>query len=120
LLAAGIIIVGIAWFLGSLSWKVWLFAMIGVNANQIHKWAHAPGTAPGWVRLLQRIHVLQSPSHHAGHHHDSKNRRYCVITEALNPLLDRVGFWRTLESVLVPLWTAPRRSDLTAGLGGGR
>src|SRR6185436_15663686 len=34
------LIVIVAWLIGHLSWHVWLFAILGSNANQIHKWAH--------------------------------------------------------------------------------
>ena len=33
-------------------------------------------------------------------------------TPFVNPVLDRLGFWRGLERVLVPLFGAPRREDL--------
>ena len=113
LMAAGLLILGTTWFLNALSWHVWLFVALGVNANQIHKWAHlAPPGVPVCIRLLQRIHLLQSPTHHAIHHRGDKNSSYCVITEVLNPLLNRVGFWRGLEWALVPVWSAPRRTDI--------
>src|SRR5581483_12456924 len=40
LLLAGIITIYTAHFLNCLTWEVWLFVLIIVNANQIHKWAH--------------------------------------------------------------------------------
>jgi plasmanylethanolamine desaturase len=98
---------------GVLSWHVWLFAAVGSNANQLHKWAHAPrGRVPAPVRGLQRLGVLQSPAQHALHHVGAKNTRYCVVTTLLNPVLDAAGFWRGLEACTVPLLGAPRRTDL--------
>jgi ubiquitin-conjugating enzyme E2 variant len=55
---------------------------------------------------------MQSATDHAGHHCGDKNTDYCVVTPFANPLLDRIGFWRGLERVLVPLFGAPRREDL--------
>lgn len=113
LLAAGALILGVAWLLNLLSWQVWLFVVAGVNANQIHKWAHLGRTkAPVLVRAMQRVHLLQSPAHHARHHRGDKNTDYCVVTEVLNPLLDSIGFWRALERVAVPDGGAPRRADI--------
>ena len=113
LLAVGALIVGLAWFLNLLSWHVWLFALVGINANQIHKWSHLPPTrVPAWARELQRIYVLQSSAHHVAHHRGEKNSRYCVITPVLNPVLDRIRFWHALEGLLVPPSAAPRRTDL--------
>jgi len=98
-----------------LGWQAWLLAVLGANANQFHKWAHAPRrSVPAPVRWLQRARLLQPPSHHAGHHRGAKNSRYCVVTVLLDPLLDGTGFWRGLEALLVPLLGAPRRADITA------
>lgn len=113
LLAAGVLIVAVAWLADALSWHVWLFVAVGVNANQIHKWNHTRrSSVPRTVRLLQRLRLLQSASDHGAHHRGDKNAAYCVITPFVNPVLDGVGFWRGLERVLVPLFGAPRREDL--------
>src|ERR1051325_4366286 len=40
LLLAGVLITGFAAALHLLSWRVWLFVILSVNANQIHKWSH--------------------------------------------------------------------------------
>jgi ubiquitin-conjugating enzyme E2 variant len=112
LLAGGVLILGVAWLLHLLSWHVWVFVIVGINANQIHKWNHVSSKqVPTWARALQRICVLQSSAHHRRHHSDQKNSHYCVVTPALNPLLDRLGFWRTLDS-LVPTSATPRRTDI--------
>ena len=47
--------------------------------------------------VLQEIGLLQSPVHHAGHHRPPSDRRYCVLTDWLNPVLDAVGIWALLE-----------------------
>ena len=113
LLTVGFLIIAAAGYWNWLSWQVWLFVAIGVNANQIHKWNHMPSrNVPAPVRALQKIWLLQSANHHAVHHHGEKNRHYCVVTNVLNPLLDRLRFWHGLESIFVPMWGAPRREDL--------
>ena len=115
LLLAGVLVLAWCAASGHLGWQAWLFVLVGVNANQFHKWAHAPrGQVPAPVRWLQRARILQPPAHHAGHHRGGKNTRYCVVTVLLDPLLDRSGFWRALEAVLVPLFGAPRRTDIAA------
>jgi len=116
LLVLGFLVLGAAKMLGVLAWPVWLFVVVGVNANQIHKWAHMPRKAvPSPVRLLQGLHVLQSPAHHAVHHACDKNRHYCVVTNILNPVLDGIHFWRGLERLLVPIFGAPKCDDLLRG-----
>jgi plasmanylethanolamine desaturase len=110
---AGLVIFAITSFMYGSSWSVALFVIVGANANQIHKWNHmARGDVPRWVKILQSIYILQSPAHHAGHHRGDRNTRYCIVTDVLNPLLDRSRFWRVLEAAAVPLFGAPRRFDI--------
>jgi ubiquitin-conjugating enzyme E2 variant len=109
LVTAGIAIVAIAALAGVLTWHVVLFALLGANANQVHKWNHMrSASVPLPVRVLQRLHLLQSSRHHAGHHRGTKDTHYCVITNLLNPVLDRVGWWRMLERLLAPVLGSPR------------
>ena len=117
LVAFGACIVGAAWAFHCLTWHVWLFALVGANANQFHKWAHVPRHRLPWpVEMLQRVGVLQSASHHAAHHRGEKNTAYCVITPWVNPVLDRLGVWRGLERLVVRRGAAPRRADLAGAL----
>lgn len=109
LAAVGATIVAAAGLAGVLTWHVGLFALLGANANQIHKWNHMRhSSVPTMVRALQRLYLLQSPRHHAQHHRGSKDSHYCVITEVLNPWLDRLGWWRMLERLLTPVLGLPR------------
>ena len=85
-------------FCGWLPWWAGLALSVSVFANQVHKWAHLPASrVPGPVQLLQRLGLMQTPSHHAAHHTGRKNLRSCVVTNVLNPALDASRFWRVLE-----------------------
>jgi hypothetical protein len=101
LLIAGIVLVIAAFCLHKLTWEVWLFAIIIVNANQIHKWAHITRyeNKPKIIGWLQKMYVLQRTSHHGQHHRKPNNSHYCTVTNVLNPVLDRVKFWRGLEYI---------------------
>lgn len=112
-LAAGIVVaISIAggWFGPGVA----VLAFLGANANQFHKWCHAPTRAPLVVRTAWRSGLLQGPRHHARHHRGAKNEAYCVVTPFVNPALDRIRFWRGLERCIVPFTGAPRREDLRA------
>jgi len=64
---------GVAWLCDVLTWQVWLVVGLGVNANQAHKWAHrTPAENSPFISLLQRVHLIQTPRHHARHHADPK------------------------------------------------
>lgn len=89
-----------------------VFSVLGAHANQIHKWNHQPRSAPWFVRALWTLQLLQGPVQHHRHHRGAKNTAYCVVTPFVNPVLDRLGFWRALERLVVPFTGAPRREDL--------
>jgi ubiquitin-conjugating enzyme E2 variant len=109
---AAAVVAGAALF-GLLTLPVVLFALIGGHANQVHKWAHQPKRkVPRPVRVLQTLGVLQSVTHHNRHHGGARNTSYCTVTPLLNPLLDRLGFWRGLERALATPTNSSRRFDL--------
>ena len=94
---------------------IWVAALtISVFANQVHKWAHMPALdVPRFVRMLQRTGVLQAAAHHLQHHGGSRDTHYCVVTNLLNPLLDRIYFWRALEFVIQGAFGRKRRPDVS-------
>ena len=107
LLLAGIAVLLMCKYFGYLSWHLYLFVLIMINANQIHKWAHMnPKIIPVFIKFLQQLRIIQTSKHHANHHRGEQNTHYCLITELMNPLLDNLGFWRKLELFLIPHFKA--------------
>ena len=105
-------VVAIAWVIGRLSPMVVFGAFLGANANQVHKWSHrSPRENGPLVAVLQRLRVIQSPSHHQQHHMDMKHSHYCVLTDFLNPILDGTGFWRGLEFAIANIFGLRKRND---------
>jgi ubiquitin-conjugating enzyme E2 variant len=112
LVCFGLAVLAVAWLCGSLTWEVWLVLILGVNANQIHKWAHRTRAENGpIIGFLQRIRLIQTPRHHAFHHTGPKNSHYCVLTNFLNPILDGLRLWDGLEWLVYALFGVPRRTD---------
>ena len=117
LLVIGAVVVSGAWLIGMLTWQVLLFVAIGVNANEIHKWNHLPrNRRGGLVVALQDARLLQTAKHHGKHHVGSKDSHYCVITNAMNPVLDAVQFWHRLEWAVERSLGVSTRSSIEAGL----
>lgn len=112
LLAIGIAVIAVAALTGHFNGWVLLFVAITANANQIHKWAHSSRhEKPAIVYWLQRAHILQSARHHARHHSGQKNTHYCVVTNIVNPVLEAIRFWTTLERVVLKTTGVTRRDD---------
>jgi len=106
------LVVAITVVLGVFNWMVALAVLLGVNANQVHKWSHRTRHENGpFIVFLQRARVIQSPSHHHRHHVHDKDSQYCVLTDFLNPVLDGTGFWRRLEWLIERASGIRRRDD---------
>lgn len=102
LLITGTLILLFCYLEHRLTWEVWLFSLVIINANQIHKWAHITRdeNKPKIVALLQKLYILQTTKHHGQHHRKPNNSHYCTVLNVLNPVLDRLHFWRSLEVIV--------------------
>lgn len=103
--AVALIATPLLWIFGPAPWLV-TAAIGGVMANQVHYWAHRAPRVPRPIALLQRTGILQSGREHQLHHAAPHHRRYCILTDWLNPALDTVRFWGLIESVLPRKWFA--------------
>jgi ubiquitin-conjugating enzyme E2 variant len=52
------------------------------------------------VRWLQSTRLVLRPDHHQIHHTKPFNMHYCITNGWLNPLLNKIGFFRGLEAGL--------------------
>jgi plasmanylethanolamine desaturase len=108
----GATILLVAWPLGILSWQIGLFVAVGINGNQVHKWAHRTRAENGRIiSTLQDWRILQTARHHGLHHSDPKNTYYCPITNFVNPVLEHCKFWERVEAVIEHLTGATHRQD---------
>jgi ubiquitin-conjugating enzyme E2 variant len=76
-----------------------LMATATVATNQFHKWAHQENPS-SLARWLQRKRLVLEPRHHKRHHTEPFNVNYCITNGWLNPLLNKVKFFRRLEATL--------------------
>jgi hypothetical protein len=112
LLLVGVVLLFAASLVGLLTWQLWLFVTISVNANQVHKWSHRTRAENGWlISKLQDWHILQTARHHGLHHSDPKNTYYCPVFNFVNPVLERVDFWARLESIVERVTGITHRHD---------
>lgn len=105
---AGLIGGALMWWLGP---SVLLVTMTigGALSAEIHAWTHKPSKMPKAIRVLQETGFFQSPKHHAGHHRPPQDKRYCPITDWLNPTLDALKVWDRMERLLDRIGLPPSR-----------
>ena len=86
------------WALGWLNIFTGSAVLFGMFANEIHAAAHKSPKENGRViTAIQKTGLMQSHKHHAQHHRKGKDTHYCVMTSHLNPVLERVQFFQTIE-----------------------
>ena len=112
--------ISLLWLWEASSWLAFLILCIAlmslatVLTNQFHKWAHQEAPSR-FVRFLQRTRVVLRPSHHQVHHTKPFNMHYCITNGWLNPLLNKLRFFRGLEAGLrlvgIEVATAAERSE---------
>lgn len=72
--------------------------LFGAFSNEIHACAHrGPDRNSRLIRWIQKTGFFQTHFHHAAHHRCGKDTHYCVMTNYLNPVLERINFWRRFE-----------------------
>ncbi|MDF2447038.1 MAG: hypothetical protein K0S46_2274 [Moraxellaceae bacterium] len=119
LVLLGLMVVLAALLTDTLNGWLLLFVVITVNANQVHKWAHrGPRENPALVARLQQWRILQTPREHARHHRGRKDSHYCVLTNVLNPVLESLHFWTTLEACVETVAGVKRRCDIEHAITG--
>jgi len=80
-------------------------------ANLVHRWAHIhPKKLNRFIRFMQSLGLFICFDHHNSHHFsegtgritkENSTSHYCVMTCWLNPILDRIRFFKFLELIFM-------------------
>lgn len=82
------------------SFNLTMFLMIIIN-DVVHKYTHfKEKERPYWATKLQKLGIFQSYDEHHLHHSLPFEVNYCPITPYVNTLLEKVNFWRKLETYI--------------------
>lgn len=106
-----VIFIGVVfWILGLLSWQVGLLIAYLSQVNEVHAISHRKKSENAtFIRFLQKIGLIQGLRHHGWHHAAPYDTNYCIMTEYLNPLLNKLKFWEQIESALKYIGFEPLR-----------
>lgn len=76
------------------------FLFFVLVSNVIHRFSHMRDCENNEIiKVLQKTGLFCSHEYHSVHHKDS-DTRYCVISIYSNIILDSIGFWKILESII--------------------
>ena len=102
--------------MGWLNWMVAFCLIYGLMANEIHAISHRTMKENGkFISFLQKLGLLQSRRMHGYHHSAPYDVNYCVLTNYLNPILNKIGFWHFLEWAVGLFGVKPARGNVNRG-----
>jgi len=106
----------ICWYLNLLNWQLIFSLCYASVANEIHAIAHRTDNENGkFIVFVQKIGMIQSRKMHGLHHSSPYNINYCVLTNYLNPILNKIHFWHVLEKMISILGIRPTRENVNRG-----
>lgn len=95
-----IIVIAISTMTFGFWWPLVFTLALASFGNEVHAWNHRKKN--NWiVSLLQDMCIIQTKNQHRIHHIPPYDTAYCTITNLLNPILDRLNFWRILEYIIL-------------------
>jgi len=84
-----------------LNWQTIFVIVYSSLANEFHSMSHKTDKENGKiVCMMQKIGLIQSRKMHGYHHTSPYNINYCVMTNYLNPILNKIKYWEFLEWVI--------------------
>jgi len=95
----GLLSIIIFYLIGVLSWELTTIVVIASQGNETHAWTHTK--PPKAAKLLQDMGILITPQQHAKHHRPPFDTNYCTLTNLVNPLLETICFWKTVEWIIL-------------------
>ena len=116
-MTAGLLAMGALVAFHMLRWPIALAILLAAFTNLVHRWAHqSPAENGRLVTWMQAKGLIQSRAQHALHHRWPRRSHYCPLTNTLNPVLERLDFWRRLERTILRLTGLRRRREPKHGL----
>lgn len=102
------IFLAILYSFGLLSWQISVVTVFLALANETHAWCHMRNKNR-LIAFLQEMSLVITVKNHNVHHKDPYTRAYCVITNWINPIVDRLYLWSFLEYFISIFGIYPKR-----------
>ena len=116
---AAAIIGMILYLLGLHSWQIIVGLLFCIQGNEIHAMSHRPDkTTSRLVRFLQKTGLFQSKKMHRWHHKAPYDTNFCIMSDFVNPTLNKIQFWKKLEHLILKIFNIDvlRASPIRKGL----
>lgn len=99
-----VVLVSVLVWCGVFRWEYAALLGYASLGNEIHAITHRSDKENGkWIVGLQKLGLIQSRRMHGFHHQSPYNINYCMLTNYLNPLLNRIKCWDIAEGLLTKI-----------------
>ncbi len=109
----------ILWLIGLHSWQVIVCLLFCIQGNEVHAMSHRPDKITGLLaRFLQKTGIFQSKKMHRWHHKAPYETNFCIMSDFVNPILNKIAFWKRLEYLILKIFKIDvlRASSIRKGL----
>ena len=104
-LYTAIILAILFYFCGWHSWRMVICLLFCSQGNEVHAIAHRTNEENGkFFVFLQKTWLMQGKRTHGWHHKAPYDTNFCVMTEFLNPILNKINFWTKIEWFLLKVF----------------
>lgn len=101
----------VLWLVGLGNVYTFLMLLFASFGNEVHRWNHIARPGP-LVTFIKETGLIQAHRQHSLHHKPPHDGYYCVLSSQLNPILERIRFWRGLElAIQNATGIAPKREN---------
>ena len=100
----------ILWLFGFATPFLALTLLLSSFGNEVHRWNHM-NKDNNFVAFIKETGLIQLQKQHSLHHKPPHTQYYCVLTSQVNPVLERLNFWRRLEWLMSFTGIHPKRED---------
>ena len=84
------------------SWQVIVCLLFCTQGNEIHAMSHRPDKSTNTlIRFLQKTGLFQSKKMHRWHHKAPYDTNFCIMSDFVNPILNKIKFWTKLEYLIL-------------------
>ncbi len=102
---AAVMIILALWICGVFYWQVVVCLAFSSQGNEIHAISHRSDKENGrLIMFFQKIGIFQKRKTHGWHHKAPYDTNFLVMTEYLNPLLNKIRFFEFVEWMILKVF----------------
>lgn len=108
----------ILWLLGLRFWQIYVCLLFCTQGNEVHAMSHRPDRITSkFTEWMQKSGLFQNKRSHRWHHKAPYETNFCIMTDYVNPIVNKLDLWKKLEWIMLKLFNIKilRASTIRSG-----